>query len=180
MSVQASASGYNPASKTTTFEVVAKNDNITLPIANNTIVNDTTRVIVNETGFNGNETGPSEGEQGDAGSNNGNVTLLPPPDPCIENPSLPECISATVLPSIPIADPCIENPSLPECTLHELPPPPPPPPIDPCEQDPTAEGCEDPEPIPELGDGDAGEDDGDDGDDGGDGGGDTGGDEGEE
>jgi hypothetical protein len=186
VSVQASASGYNPASKTTTFEVVAKNDNITLPIANNTIVNDTTRVIVNETGFNGNETGPSEGEQGDAGSNNGNVTLLPPPDPCIENPSLPECISATVLPSIPIADPCIENPSLPECTLHELPPPPPPPPIDPCEEDPTAEGCEDPEPIPELGDGDAGEDDGDDGggdtggDDGDDGGGDTGGDEGEE
>jgi hypothetical protein len=91
ISVQASAAGYKPASKTTTFEVVAKNDNATLPIANNTIVNDTSRVIVNETDIHGNETGPSEGEQGDAGSNNDNVTLLPPPDPCIENPSLPEC-----------------------------------------------------------------------------------------
>jgi hypothetical protein len=142
VSVQASASGYNPVSKTTTFEVVAKYDNITLPIANDTIVNDTSRVIVNETGFNGNETGPNEGEQGDVGSNNGKVALLPPPDPCIENPTLPEC------------------------TLHE------PPPL--CEEDPDAEGCEDLEPIPELGDADAGG-----GDDGDDGGGDAGGDEGE-
>jgi hypothetical protein len=164
VSVQASASGYNPASKTTTFEVVAKNDNITLPIANDTIVNDTSRVIVNETGFNGNETGPSEGEQGDAGSNNGNVTLLPPPDPCIENPSLPEC---TLHEPPPL---CEKDPDAEGCE----PPPPPPPPIDPCEEDPTAEGCEDPEPIPELGDSDVG---GDDGDDGGDGGDDAGGDD---
>ena len=134
VSVEASAAGYKPASKTTTFEVVAKNDNATLPIANNTIVNDTSRVIVNDTGINGNETGPSDGEQGDTGSDNGNVTLLPPPDPCIENPSLPECISTTALSSNPIADPCIENPSLPECTLPE-------PPLL-CEEDPTAEGCE--------------------------------------
>jgi hypothetical protein len=111
--VQASASDYESASKTITFEVVAKNDNATLPIANNTIVNDTSRVIVNDTDTNGNETGLSDGEQGDAGSNNGNVTLLPsPPDPCIENPTAEGC---------PI--------------------PPPPPPLD-CEEDPTAEGCE--------------------------------------
>jgi hypothetical protein len=192
-SVQASAPSYKAASKTTTFEVVAKNDNATLPITNNTIVNDTSRVIVNDTGINGNETGPSDGEQGDTGSDNGNVTLLPPPDPCIENPSLPECISATVLPSNPIADPCIENPSLPECTLPE------PPPL--CEEDPTAEGCETlspPQVEPPVeeeetadeeetagsddseedgGDGDdGGGDDG--GDDGGDGGGDDGGDDG--
>ena len=134
VSVEASAAGYKPASKTTTFGVVAKNDNATLPIANNTIVNDTSKVIVNDTDINGNETGPSDGEQGDTGSDNGNVTLLPPPDPCIENPSLPECISATVLPSDPISDPCIENPSLPECTLSE------PPTL--CEEDSTAEGCE--------------------------------------
>jgi hypothetical protein len=134
ISVQASESGYKPASKTTTFGVVAKNDNATLPITNNTIVNDTSRLIVNDTDINGNETGLSDGEQGDTGSDNGNITLLPPPDPCIENPSLTECISATVLPSNPIADPCIENPSLPECTLPE------PPPL--CEEDPTAEGCE--------------------------------------
>jgi hypothetical protein len=140
VSVEASAAGYKPASKTTTFGVVAKNDNATLPIANNTIVNDTSRVIVNDTGINGNETGPSDGEQGDTGSDNGNVTLLPPPDPCMENPSLPECISATVLPSNPIADPCIENPSLPECTLYE------PPPL--CEEAPTAEGCETLPPLP--------------------------------
>ena len=43
-----------------------------------------------------------------------------------------------------------------------------PPPPDPCEEDPTAEGCEDPEPITDLGDGgDDGEDDDDGGDDGG-------------
>ena len=128
ISVEVSASGYKPASKTTTFGVVAKNDNTTLPIANDTIVNDTNRVIVNDTGFNGNETGPSEGEQGDAGSDNGNVTLLPPPDPCIENPSLPEC----TLPELPSL--CEEDPTAEGC---ETPPPAP----NPCDEDPNAEGC---------------------------------------
>jgi hypothetical protein len=109
ISVQASESGYKPASKTTTFEVVAKNDNATLPIANNTIVNDTSRVIVNDTDTNGNETGLSDGEQGDTGSDNGNVTLLPPPDPCIENPSLPEC----TLPEPPPL--CEEDPTAEGC-----------------------------------------------------------------
>jgi hypothetical protein len=103
------------ASKTTTFGIVAKNDNTTLPIANNTIVNDTSRLIVNDTGINGNETGPSDGEQGDTGSNNGNVTLLPP-DPCIENPSLAEC----TLPEPPAL--CEEDPTAERC--ETLPPPP--------------------------------------------------------
>jgi hypothetical protein len=40
------------------------------------IVNDINRVIVNETDRDDNETGPSDEEKGDPGSDNGNVTLL--------------------------------------------------------------------------------------------------------
>jgi hypothetical protein len=116
VSVQASVSGYKPASKTTTFEVVAKNDNTTLPIANNTIVNDTSRVIVNDTDISGNETGPSDGEQGDTGSDNGNVTLQPP-DPCIENPSLPECTLSEPPPL------CEEDSTAEGCETLQAPPP---------------------------------------------------------
>jgi large repetitive protein len=75
--VQASAAGYKSASKTRSFEVIAKNDNTTLPFVNDTIViNDTTGVMPNDTGIIGNETGFSNGEEGDTGSDNGgNVTL---------------------------------------------------------------------------------------------------------
>jgi hypothetical protein len=128
--VEVSASGYKSASKTTSFQVVPK-DNTTLPIVNDTIINETSRVMPNDTDTIGNETGFSDGENGgDTGNNNGdNATILPIlPDPCLENPSLPECTSAT-LPKL-LADPCLENPSLPECTQptepkspHENPPP---------------------------------------------------------
>jgi hypothetical protein len=114
--VEVSASGYKSASKTTSFQVVPK-DNTTLPIVNDTIINETSRVMPNDTDTIGNETGFSDGENGgDTGNNNGdNATILPIlPDPCLENPSLPECTSAT-LPKL-LADPCLENPSLPECT----------------------------------------------------------------
>jgi len=66
-----------------------------------------------------NETDFSIGDKGGgAGSDNGDnssLLLTTPPDPCVENPSLPECTSATPLRSL-LADPCVENPSLPECT----------------------------------------------------------------
>jgi hypothetical protein len=51
----------------------------------------------------------------------GNETLLP--DPCLNNPDLPEC-----------QDPCIENPNAEGC-------------IDPCEANPDAEECQEPPPI---------------------------------
>jgi hypothetical protein len=50
----------------------------------------------------------------------GNETLLPPLDPCLDNPNLPDCL-----------DPCIENPDAEGC-------------IDPCEVNPDAEGCKEP------------------------------------
>jgi hypothetical protein len=37
------------------------------------------------------KTGAIDGEKEDPGSDNGNVTLVSTPHPCIENPSLPEC-----------------------------------------------------------------------------------------
>jgi len=92
VSVQVSASGYKSASETTSFDVVAKNDTV-LPI-----VNDTSRVIVNDTDTGGNETAPSDGEEGNSGSDNGNVTLLPTPDPCLEDPTLPECTPPELTP----------------------------------------------------------------------------------
>jgi hypothetical protein len=49
----------------------------------------------------------------------GNETLLPL-DPCLDNPTLPEC-----------PDPCIENPNAEGC-------------LDPCEVNPDAEGCQEP------------------------------------
>ena len=49
-----------------------------------------------------------------------NPTLLQCIDPCEENPNLPECI-----------DPCEENPNLPEC-------------IDPCEENPELDECQEP------------------------------------
>jgi hypothetical protein len=114
--VQVSTPGSKSVSKTTSFQVAPK-DNTTLPIVNDTIINETSRVMPNDTDTIGNETGFSDGENGgDTGNNNGdNATILPIlPDPCLENPSLPECTSAT-LPKL-LADPCLENPSLPECT----------------------------------------------------------------
>ena len=53
----------------------------------------------------------------------GNETLLPR-DPCLDNPTLPEC-----------PDPCIETPDAEGC-------PKPLPPIDPCEEDPSLPGCQ--------------------------------------
>jgi hypothetical protein len=53
----------------------------------------------------------------------GNETLAP--DPCLDNPDLPEC-----------PDPCIVNPEAEGC------PEPPPPPLDPCEEDPTLPECQ--------------------------------------
>lgn len=53
----------------------------------------------------------------------GNETLLPPPDPCLVNPNLPECLV-----------PCIENPNAVGCN-------------DPCETNPDAEECQEPPPI---------------------------------
>jgi hypothetical protein len=123
--VEVSASGYKSASKTTSFQVVPK-DNTTLPIVNNTMINDTSREIFNDTDTGDNNTVSSNVENGgDTGNDNGdNATLSILPDPCIENPSLPECASTTS-PSPPtlLFDPCIENPSLPECTLSEPKPP---------------------------------------------------------
>jgi hypothetical protein len=95
--VEVSASGYKSASKTTSFQVVPK-DNTTLPIVNDTIINETSRVMPNDTDTIGNETGFSDGEQGgDTGNDNGdNTTILQTlPDPCLENPSLPECTQPT-------------------------------------------------------------------------------------
>jgi hypothetical protein len=49
----------------------------------------------------------------------GNETLLPPTDPCINNPNLPECpdpcIANAGAEGCPVTDPCEEDPSLPEC-----------------------------------------------------------------
>jgi uncharacterized membrane protein YgcG len=67
----------------------------------------------------------------------GNETLLPR-DPCLDNPTLPEC-----------PDPCIENPDAEGC-------PKPLPPIDPCEEDPSLPGCQE-----DTGDGSDSEDEGD-------------------
>jgi uncharacterized membrane protein YgcG len=67
----------------------------------------------------------------------GNKTLLPR-DPCLDNPTLPEC-----------PDPCIENPDAEGC-------PKPLPPIDPCEEDPSLPGCQE-----DTGDGSDSEDEGD-------------------
>jgi hypothetical protein len=53
----------------------------------------------------------------------GNGTLLPPPDPCLDNPNLPEC-----------PNPCIENPDAAGCP-------------GPCEVNPNAEGCQVPPPV---------------------------------
>jgi hypothetical protein len=64
---------------------------------------------------------PGEGADAGTGGDNDNVTLSIPSDPCIENPSLPECTTGT--PQALISDPCIENPSAEGC---ETPPPPPP------------------------------------------------------
>jgi hypothetical protein len=63
-----------------------------------------------------------------------NPTLLQcvPPDPCIDNPNLPECL-----------DPCIENPDAEGC----------PEPIDPCEEDPSLPGCQEEEDTGDSSDG---------------------------
>jgi hypothetical protein len=53
----------------------------------------------------------------------GNETL--PPDPCLNDPTLPECQP----------DPCLNDPTLPECQP------------DPCEVNPDAEGCQEPLPL---------------------------------
>jgi hypothetical protein len=59
----------------------------------------------------------------------------PPPDPCLNNPNLLQCIDpCEENPALPeCIDPCEENPALPEC-------------IDPCEENPELEGCQ--EPLP--------------------------------
>jgi uncharacterized membrane protein YgcG len=83
----------------------------------------------------------------------GNETL-PPRDPCLDNPTLPEC-----------PDPCIENPDAEGCPI-------PLPPIDPCEEDPSLSGCQE----EDTGDDSETEDENDEGTNGGDeGGGDEGG-----
>jgi hypothetical protein len=95
--VQVSTPGSKSVSKTTSFQVAPK-DNTTLPIVNDTIINETSRVMPNDTDTIGNETGFSDGEQGgDTGNDNGdNTTILQTlPDPCLENPSLPECTQPT-------------------------------------------------------------------------------------
>jgi hypothetical protein len=70
----------------------------------------------NDTNKTGGGGGGSGG--GDGSSGGGNKTQLPD-DPCLKNPTLPECIAAAQLPPVqptPSSDPCIENPDLPECT----------------------------------------------------------------
>jgi hypothetical protein len=108
-----SSPGYSSETKTAKFTVIAANNPIS-PAANSTSNNNT---------IPGNGTTSSPLSGGGSGDNKSTFAiLLQPPDPCLEDTSLPECQ--------PI-DPCLEDPTLEECQ-----------PIDPCLEDPTLEECQ--------------------------------------
>lgn len=78
------------------------------------------------------------------GNNEDNVGILP--DPCLTNPTLLQCVPP---------DPCIDNPNLPECLDPCIENPGAegcPEPIDPCDEDPSLPGCQDEDTGSDVGD----------------------------